>query len=104
MSLGVSVRKGGRKQEEVCVIDALLADIRKGFRLRKTARGRGDPEGASRVVAADPPRDKAPGETQPLLLTILLPLCHPCAQCLPSSRTPSLILQGNPLISPAALR
>lgn len=62
---GFSVRKGGRKQEEVCVIDALLADIRRGFQLRKTARGRGDAEGGSRAAAADAPRDKAPGETHP---------------------------------------
>lgn len=57
---GKPVRKGGRKQEEVCVIDALLADIRRGFQLRKTARGRGDAEGGSRAAAADAPRDKAP--------------------------------------------
>ncbi|KAK2506446.1 hypothetical protein MC885_011450 [Smutsia gigantea] len=47
-------RKGGGKQEEVCVIDALLADIRKGFQLRKTARGRGD---------TDTLRSKAPAAT-----------------------------------------
>ncbi|XP_071601515.1 inverted formin-2-like [Heliangelus exortis] len=33
---GKVVKKGVAKQEEVCVIDALLADIRKGFALRKT--------------------------------------------------------------------
>ncbi|XP_048456155.1 inverted formin-2-like [Rhincodon typus] len=37
---GQVIHKSSIKQEEGCIIDALLSDIRKGFQLKKTARSR----------------------------------------------------------------
>lgn len=59
------------------MIDALLADIRKGFQLRKTARGRGEAEGSSKVASKDPLRVPEPGEPLPAA-SVWLPLLQSC--------------------------
>ncbi|XP_069494246.1 inverted formin-2 isoform X3 [Ambystoma mexicanum] len=50
---GKIIRKGVVKEEEGCVIDALLSDIRKGFQLRKTARSRCDTDSAPKGSTAE---------------------------------------------------
>ncbi|KAM9014058.1 inverted formin-2 isoform 3-T5 [Ara ararauna] len=55
---GKVIKKGLVKQEEVCVIDALLADIRKGFTLRKT-KNRHELDAVPKTLPVD-----GPGESQ----------------------------------------
>ncbi|XP_009994156.1 PREDICTED: adenylosuccinate synthetase isozyme 1 [Chaetura pelagica] len=56
------VKKGMAKQEEVCVIDALLADIRKGFTLRKT-KNRHDLDALPKTSPAESPEESQSGKS-----------------------------------------
>nr|XP_020633003.1 inverted formin-2 isoform X2 [Pogona vitticeps] len=61
---GKIIKKGAVKQEEVCIIDALLADIRKGFQLRKTARNnKVDSDTPVKMSPSQPQKDKEAGQT-----------------------------------------
>ncbi|XP_044292006.1 inverted formin-2-like isoform X1 [Varanus komodoensis] len=55
---GKIIKKGAVKQEEVCVIDALLADIRKGFQLRKTNRNKTDSDTPAKISPSQPQKGK----------------------------------------------
>ncbi|XP_008940003.1 PREDICTED: inverted formin-2-like, partial [Merops nubicus] len=59
---GKVIKKGVVKQEEVCVIDALLADIRKGFTLRKT-KNRAESEAVPKPLPAEIPEESQPGKS-----------------------------------------
>ncbi|RMB98675.1 hypothetical protein DUI87_24893 [Hirundo rustica rustica] len=59
---GKVIKKGLMKQEEVCVIDALLADIRKGFTLRKT-KNRHESDAAPKPLSAESPEESQAGKS-----------------------------------------
>ncbi|XP_075282830.1 inverted formin-2 isoform X2 [Opisthocomus hoazin] len=59
---GKVIKKGVVKQEEVCVIDALLADIRKGFTLRKT-KNRHELDAIPKTLPAESPEETQSGKS-----------------------------------------
>ncbi|KAF7251831.1 Inverted formin-2 [Varanus komodoensis] len=63
---GKIIKKGAVKQEEVCVIDALLADIRKGFQLRKTNRNKTDSDTPAKISPSQPQKGKEAGQSVPV--------------------------------------
>jgi len=83
VSLSIPVKKGVVKQEEVCVIDALLADIRKGFTLRKT-KNRHELDAIPKTLPAESPEETQSGkDTDPAVTAAIhahLPLSLSQAQ------------------------
>lgn len=59
---GKVIKKGLVKQEDVCVIDALLADIRKGFTLRKT-KNRHESDAPPKTLPAEIPEENRSGKS-----------------------------------------
>uniref|UniRef100_A0A8B9I6W6 Inverted formin 2 n=1 Tax=Anser brachyrhynchus TaxID=132585 RepID=A0A8B9I6W6_9AVES len=58
---GKVIKKGVVKQEEVCIIDALLADIRKGFTLRKT-KNRHESDALPKTLPVESPEENQAGK------------------------------------------
>ncbi|XP_042655015.1 inverted formin-2 isoform X2 [Tyto alba] len=59
---GKVIKKGVVKQEEGCIIDALLADIRKGFTLRKT-KNRHESDAIPKTLPAESPEESQSGKS-----------------------------------------
>uniref|UniRef100_A0A8C0EHR0 Inverted formin 2 n=1 Tax=Bubo bubo TaxID=30461 RepID=A0A8C0EHR0_BUBBB len=68
---GKVIKKGVVKQEEVCIIDALLADIRKGFTLRKT-KNRHESDAIPKTLPAESLEESQSGkDTDPTVPTAI---------------------------------
>uniref|UniRef100_A0A8C3BB13 Inverted formin 2 n=1 Tax=Cairina moschata TaxID=8855 RepID=A0A8C3BB13_CAIMO len=70
---GKVIKKGVVKQEEVCVIDALLADIRKGFTLRKT-KNRHESDALPKTLPVESPEENQAGKDTDLTVLQYLQL------------------------------
>lgn len=76
------------KQEEVCVIDALLADIRKGFTLRKT-KNRHESDALPKTLPVESPEENQAGKDTDLTVSQYLQLFPSASEPEPSTQARS---------------
>lgn len=76
------------KQEEVCVIDALLADIRKGFTLRKT-KNRHELDAPPKTLPVESPEENQAGKDTDLTILQYLQLFPSASEPEPSTQARS---------------
>lgn len=76
------------KQEEVCVIDALLADIRKGFTLRKT-KNRHESDALPKTLPVESPEENQAGKDTDLTVLQYLQLFPSASEPEPSTQARS---------------
>uniref|UniRef100_A0A8B9VIZ1 Inverted formin 2 n=1 Tax=Anas zonorhyncha TaxID=75864 RepID=A0A8B9VIZ1_9AVES len=85
---GKVIKKGVVKQEEVCVIDALLADIRKGFTLRKT-KNRHESDAPPKTLPVESPEENQAGKDTDLTVLQYLQLFPSASEPEPSTQVRS---------------
>uniref|UniRef100_A0A8C0ZEV3 Inverted formin-2 n=1 Tax=Cyanistes caeruleus TaxID=156563 RepID=A0A8C0ZEV3_CYACU len=95
---GKVIKKGLMKQEEVCVIDALLADIRKGFTLRKT-KNRHESDAAPKPLSAESPEENHSGEDTDLTVPAAIHSHLPLSLSQACTSKKPLCLHLGPLVS-----